>query len=243
MRFAPIATSVAQGCIRLNAFITDYPLLKSNRASPFSSHHTPRRCACVLPLSDDTDAVDPDIADPRGELVRVLERGPVGNCICVEEHNIGVVARAQQAAITQAKTGCDGSAHLTDGVLQRQQALLTHVFCQHPRIGSIGAWMSRTQISCPGRVYTTSVCRDFHPRLLEAQRNVCLIHTKIDGENAVSLGKKQIDYRVKPALIAPRGQLRKTPARVLQVLRPLEANRHDALWLHIACHSLPFVRR
>src|SRR5579864_3462431 len=152
---------------------------------PFFSHYTAWRRARMLSMPDDARPIYPHVEDARRELMCVLEGGAVCDSPGIEEYHVGIAAGTQQPTIMKAEACSDCPAHLADRLLQRQQLLLADVLRQHAWVGSIRAWMRRSQLLRPGRVYAACICRNLHPRLSQPQRDVRLVHAEVNGEDAV----------------------------------------------------------
>src|SRR5690348_6682241 len=190
---------------------------------------TARRRASVPAAGEDTDAVDPDIADARRELVRISEGGAVGDGGGVEDDDVGGVAREQQAAVAQAEARSHRAAHLADGVFEREQAIRAHVLAEHTRVGTVSAWVSGAERRGPGGIEAAGIRGDADPGLTQAERDILLVEQEVDGADALLLRDQQVHHGINPVLAAHIGDLVESLAGILEVLRPLEAHWHDTL--------------
>ncbi len=95
----------------------------------------------------------------------VREGSAVGDGNGVEEHDVGIAAGAQVAAVVQAEAVRHGAAHLADRVLQRQHALVADVLAQDARVGAVLARVRRAEVDGPGGVHAAGVGADLDPGL------------------------------------------------------------------------------
>src|SRR5437763_13281599 len=94
-----------------------------SRAAPLAGQRAAGQAPGELPASHRDLAVDQYLAHTGGELVRIGERGAVGDGRGVEYDNVGEVPVAEQATVTQAQGGGGQAAHPADGLRQREQLL------------------------------------------------------------------------------------------------------------------------
>jgi len=113
----------------------------------------------MLPLGQDAAAVDPDVANADGELVRIGEGGAVGHGIGVEDNDVGPAAGLESPAIPEREAGGHGGGHLADGVLQGEDLLIADVLAQDARVGAVGAGVERTLRLRPFRVDAAGTSR------------------------------------------------------------------------------------
>ena len=82
-------------------------------------------------------AVDEDVLDAYGVLVRVLEGGPVDHCVRVEHDDVGGPALLDQAPVTEAEALGREAGHLVDGGLQVHHGVVADVASEDARVGAV----------------------------------------------------------------------------------------------------------
>jgi hypothetical protein len=92
--------------------------------APFPAQHPPRlelhRCAA----DEDRLAVHPDALDARRERMRIARRRAVDHRGRIEEHEIGIGARHEAAALLDSDVIGGEGGHLAHGLFERQHAAL-----------------------------------------------------------------------------------------------------------------------
>lgn len=63
------------------------------------------RRAGVLSILEDLFTVDKEVLDARGQLVRLLEGGPIDHRLRVEDHDVGIVIGCQTATTGELEIG------------------------------------------------------------------------------------------------------------------------------------------
>src|SRR5258705_8762721 len=86
-------------------------------------------------------AVDEDILEPGGIMMRVLERGSFLDFLRIKCNEVGPVSRLHQAAIGNPISGGRQRSHSADGIFEAQQSELTHVTAEQTRIVAVSPRM------------------------------------------------------------------------------------------------------
>src|SRR6185436_19233908 len=95
----------------------------------------------MLAVFQDLRAVDEYVAHADRVLMRVLERGSVGDSGWIEDDNVGEHALPDEAALLQLEVRGRQSAQPVDRLLERNHVLLSHVHAEEPGEVAVGARM------------------------------------------------------------------------------------------------------
>src|SRR5262249_11498204 len=110
----------------------------SGRLSTSANGAARTRPGVLAPIEHNL-AVDDDVLDPLAVLKRIFVRGPVDDALRVEQGQVGVASRPEDAEVENAELGRVETRHLAHGVLQPEQADLAYIDAQHPREGTEAA--------------------------------------------------------------------------------------------------------
>src|SRR5439155_24947432 len=109
--------------------------LTTIRCGPPQQPSRPRRR--LLPVLHRDLPVDDDIFDAYRELSRLLVGRAVGDRLRIEDNHVGGEALTQLTPAGEVHSTRRKRGHLAHSFLQREQALLPHVFAQHTRDGAV----------------------------------------------------------------------------------------------------------
>jgi hypothetical protein len=97
--------------------------------------------AGVFVVFDDGDAIDEDVFEAGGVMVRVFVGGVFLNGGRIEYDDVRPIAFAQLAAVLEAKRLGGEAGHFTDGILKAEDVKFTDVVCEDARVVTVAARM------------------------------------------------------------------------------------------------------
>src|SRR4051812_42282379 len=101
----------------------------------------PRARAGELTLPQHDLSVHDHVLDADGRLVRILERGAIGDGLRIEHGDVGEHARTNQPALAESNALRGERSHLSHRVLERHELLFAYVTAEDPRERSVRARM------------------------------------------------------------------------------------------------------
>src|SRR5947199_254724 len=174
------------------------PSAASSHATRSATQDLSGQRSGVLAAVHDGDAVDDHRHDPDRILVRLIERGPLGDGLRVEHCDVRPVPRPEEAPGDETDGRRRPARHFMDRLGQRQQSQLAHVLPQDPRERAIAARMRLALAGHPVRRDGIPIRADQDHRRAEQLSDVLLRHRGDEDPGRATVGDQEVTHGIDP---------------------------------------------